>query len=187
MKAILHLCLLLAIGKLALGHVVAAYYNAAAPGYFPPQRWKFNPTNTIALDNWNHLHIMRAAADRVTDGVNQDFAQRVNSAIALLAKNQFLTNTVTIGCLDFVNPFPLLLNAPQPRGEPVWNDLHNTFDEQRFIPPDEYFAGCPVVLVPTASNSRETVAALLAIYNDYLYAHYSLIDQNASWYLVKRK
>lgn len=185
MKAILYLCLLLAVAKLALGHLVAAYFNTAAPAYFPPQSWRFNPTNTISLDSWNHLYIMRAAADRVTNGVSRDFAPRINDALALLAKNNLNSNTV--GCLDFVNPFPMLLNVKPPPGEPVWNDLHNTFDEQHFIPPEEYFSNCPAVLVPAASNSRETVVALLAIYNDYLYAHYSLIDQSPSWYLVKRK
>jgi hypothetical protein len=81
----------------------------------------------------------------------------------------------------------MLLSLPPPAGEPVWNDLHNTFDKQHFIPPDEYFTNCLFVLVPTSSNSRESVVALLSIYNDYLQAHFTLIDQNAGWYLVKRR
>lgn len=186
MKLILQFCLLLAISKLALGHLVAARYNSAAPAYFPPQNiWKFNPTNTIGLEDWDHLYIMRGAADHVTGDSGHNFAQRINGALTLLAKHNLQTNTV--GCVDFVNPFPVMLHVPPPPGAPVWNDLHNTFDEHRFIPPEEYFINCPVVLIPKASNSHETVVALLAIYNDYLQTHYSMIDQDASWYLLQQK
>ena len=99
MKAILKFCLVLAIAKLALGQLVSSFYNAAAPRYFPPQAtWKFNPTNTIALDKWNHLYVMRGAADNVTNKLTGDighnFAQRINGAIGLLAKHNLLTNTV---------------------------------------------------------------------------------------------
>ncbi len=186
MKAILQFFLCLGIARLALGHLVSAYYNSAAPGYFPAQQnWNINPTNRIELDNWDHLYIMRGAADHVTGDTGYNFAQRVDSGLSLLDKNHLMTNTV--GCVDFINPFPVMLGVTQPPGEPVWSDLHNTFDQQRFIPPEEYFTNCPVLLVPRASNARESVVALLAIYNDYLYAHYSVIDQNASWYLVKQK
>ena len=185
MKAILQFCLLVAIARLALGHLVSAGYNTAAPDYFPPQGiWNFNPANTLALDHWDHLYIMRGAADHVTGEIGSNFAQRINGALHLLAKNHLLTNTV--GCVDFVNPFPMMLNVAPPPGAPVWSDLHNTFDEHQYIPPEEYFTNCPVVLIPTASNSHDTVIALLAIYDNYLHAHYSMIDQDSCWYLLKQ-
>jgi hypothetical protein len=186
MKAILQFCLLLAIARLGLGHLVSAYYNAAAPGYFPPQSiWKFNPADTIALNNWDHLYVMRGAGEKVTGEISHNFGQRINSALSLLAKHNLLTNTV--GCVDFVNPFPVMLNVAPPPGEPVWSDFHNTFNERQFIPPGEYFSNCPVVLIPAASNAHETAVALLDLYKPYLDAHYTMIDQNSSWYLLKSR
>jgi len=190
MKVILQFCLVLAIAKLALGQLVSAYYNAAAPRYFPPQAsWKFNPTNTIALNNWNHLYVMRGAADNVTNttggDVGHNFAQRINGALELLAKHDLQTNPV--GCVDFVNPFPMMLNVKPAPGEPVWNDFHTTFDERHFIPPGEYFTNCPVVLIPRTSNSHATLAAMLDIYLGYLKAHYTVIDQDLDWYLLVQK
>ena len=80
-----------------------------------------------------------------------------------------------------------MLKVKPPPGEPVWNDFHTTFDERQFLPPNEYFTNCPVVLIPRASNSHATLVALLDIYLEYLKAHYSVIDQDSDWYLLTQK
>lgn len=162
------------------GLVIAASYNFAAPKHFPAQAegLPFKAGQSLDSTRFAHLYVMRGAADN--SGFS--FTVRMNDAIALLQNNGW--DRKPVQCLDFDNPFPMLLGTRYPEGQPLWTDAGTCFDANHRPAPEQFFAGADAFLCPKqASKATQDLAAL---YGPYLSAHYAIIGQNACWYLLWR-
>lgn len=161
------------------GYVIAFVQNCGAlPN---PGPWAFNPNITILPEAWSKLYVMRG--DAILQS-GKSYAEIINSGIGLIAKHHF--EKEKIGTMDFVNPWPLFLNAPWPEGQPVFSDFRNTFDLTNHLAPEKMFGHTTILIVPKFSNTPPTVMALEQIYGPYLGTNFYKVDENHCWILLKR-
>ena len=175
--------IILSTGRIFAEHVVACAYNVAAPKWFPPQ----NPNSAFKADDhiggghFGRLYILCGDADNS----GYPFAKRINLGLDLIQKHGF--GKKTIFDLDFVNPFPVVLNSPYPSGQPVWLDGGGTFDNQNHLAPEVMFKGTDVILTPKQTSAPQTESMLVGIYGKYLQDNFVYVDQNECWQLSRRK
>ena len=163
---------------LLTGHLAAACDNIAAPRRFPqqPVGTGFNSTNCVA-GVFSNLFIMCSDAG--------SFADRADAGIDLIHAHGL--DQKHIACLDCMNPFPLLLGAPYPTGQPVWLDADNTFDASNHLLPEVVFGGTDVLMVPKRVSTPACLQLLLKIYGHYITNNFEPVAQNGYWTLLTRK
>ncbi|MEI8233914.1 MAG: hypothetical protein WCH57_04425 [Verrucomicrobiota bacterium] len=104
------------------------------------------------------------------------YAHLVNDGLALLRPH--VTPASRIFCMDLMNPFPLALLLPPPKGGSLWWD-RRTFSHQIFPSPQRVFGEVTHVMVPKIGlNGAED---LREVYGAYLTEHFSHASESALW------
>jgi len=165
--------------NLLCGFITSAWYNT---GHFPPQSqvWSFSAKETVSAPGWNNLSIMRGDSYIGTNS----FAFRINDGIEMLRRHTVGYCDKSIGCLDFVNPFPMILHSPYPAGQPAWVDYGNTFNESNCIAPEVFFGKMDFLMVPTRSNAQWCEMGLIKVYGDYITTHFKMVDHDDCWQVL---
>ncbi|CAN1507489.1 hypothetical protein MCEMSEM23_00677 [Rhabdaerophilaceae bacterium] len=88
--------------------------------------------------------------------------------------------------LDFADPFPAMLGWVPPPGAPVTLHMGRTIGAGSFPPPDAFFAGIRVVLVPTCSLFQEN-RALVGLYRDAMTRDFIREQLTPCWDVHARK
>ena len=160
------------------GEMVAGVRNFAASDRFetPPARIQANPPRRIEGVFANLF---------ITQGDAGDFATRANAGIDLL--RVYGLDRKRIGCLDFIDPFPVLLQSPWPDGLPVWLDPGNTFDSSNHLTPEVLFGGTDVLMVPKRVSTPAAIKLLRVVYGQYITNNFEPMARNGSWTLLTRK
>ena len=119
------------------------------------------------------------------DGQILAYATQLNSGLELLRANKL--DGKRVFALDFINPFPFLLAAPYPQGQPVWMHGNGTFSREHYIPAETIFAGTDVILLPRESRDPWYTTISILIYGDWILAHYDLAAKNDHWVAYVKK
>ena len=110
----------------------------------------------------------------------------VNDGIHLLQANTSPRDGVLTMAL--VNPFPVALRRPDPRGSATFFSLGTSFSAGNFLPAEGLFAEVEAVMVPTFETSdTATTAALLAQYKEVLERDYVLAARSDFWILYRKR
>jgi hypothetical protein len=85
------------------------------------------------------------------------------------------------------NPFPMLLDAPPPRGDMPWLQWERTLNASAFIPADILLENADVVLEPKSPGERpESEMGLEALYSSYIAEHFQSMDETDHWRVHRR-
>lgn len=173
------------IAHLGLGYVAEFVQNSktldglATYGASP----RFDPNDTIQAPGWDGLFITAVNMDGDKPGIS--FAGKINQGLELLRTNNLASSKIAV--LDQINPFPVMLHAPFPEGQPVWIHPGGTFDQRNYWPVDTFLAGTDVILVPKKPINGWGTGLMAGIYGSYVQAHFAYVAQNDSWQLFRRK
>jgi hypothetical protein len=89
--------------------------------------------------------------------------------------------------LDFVNPFSAGLGLPPPRGDYSVTQFERTFDKKHFVPAEKVLGNAQVVMEPKWRIDPPGTAAFLALYADYLAAHFESAVETEHWRIFVRR
>jgi hypothetical protein len=132
----------------------------------------------------------RISSDKVGDtDWPESYANYINSALSLLRATN--SAKAKIFAVDYVNPYPFLLGALPPRGNPLywWCTGSYTFTAANHLPAEKIFEDVDVVLLPKATNEYDYAATpeMKRIYGQYLGAHFKRKADNDIWDLLVRR
>jgi hypothetical protein len=110
----------------------------------------------------------------------------VNDGIHLLREHTPASYRVLT--LGYVNPFPVCLGRPAPRGSSVFFDVGFNVADGLYPPATELFAEADAVMVPKYNTeAKPTTDALVAEYNPTLKDDYVLKGESPFWILYTRR
>jgi hypothetical protein len=89
--------------------------------------------------------------------------------------------------LDFVNPFSAGLGLPPPRGDYSVSQFGRTFDKAHFLPAETALGDAWVVMEPKWRIDPPGTEAFLALYADYLAAHFESAGESRFWRIYVRR
>jgi hypothetical protein len=156
---------------------VLFYIAWFATGYLVAVTANLNPSKqcpTFRAAGFERIYFENVSDERTTN-----YAVRINSGLDLLRSNKLDDRRVFV--TDFINPFPFLLAAPYPQGQPVWMHAEGTYNSEHHLPPKIIFAGADVILLPQESSTPWNVTSLILIYGKWIHAHYKLVAKNDHW------
>lgn len=110
----------------------------------------------------------------------------VNDGLQLLRAHTAASDRVLT--LGYVNPFPVCLRRPAPRGPWVFFYLNFNFKTSMHPPAESLFAEADAVMVPRFdSDAKPTTDALVAIYRSTLAQDYVIKAESPFWILYTRR
>jgi hypothetical protein len=115
---------------------------------------------------------------------NEYVATLEDGARALAALGPKATR-VTV--LDFVNPFSAGLGLAPPRGDYSVTQFERTFDRKRYVPAETVLGDARVVMEPKWRIDPPGTEAFLALYADYLAAHFESAGETEHWRIYVRR
>lgn len=90
--------------------------------------------------------------------------------------------------LDFVNPFPFLLDAPPPKGVLAWLDYERTYSVRQHPAPEELFADVETVMRPVGARGEAINPAMLwRLYGPYIEENYERVARSDAWEVWRRR
>jgi len=110
---------------------------------------------------------------------------QINDGMRLLRK--YVTQRSRIMTMDFSNPFPFALELPPTQGGATCWLVEASFSKAAHPGPEAAFGDANLIMIPSYERNANTVAALKAIYGDYLRRNYRLIDRTEIWELYERR
>jgi hypothetical protein len=114
------------------------------------------------------------------------FVEVINDGLRVLRANTASSDRVLT--LGFINPFPVCLRRPSPRGASTWFSLGMNISKGNFIPASELFAEAEAVMVPRyADEETPTTLALVKQYNAVLQQSYELKAETPFWSLYTKR
>jgi hypothetical protein len=113
------------------------------------------------------------------------YAQKIDEGLKLLRDNGDDSKKIMVA--DFSNPFSVALHSPPARGNELWWHLGATFNPTHAPTAEGALGDADVVVIPKCAEETPTRDALLAIYGDYLTAHFDKQAESPLWALYRRK
>jgi hypothetical protein len=113
--------------------------------------------------------------------------EMVNDGIHLLRANTAASDRVLT--LGYINPFPVCLRRPAPRGSSISFWLGYNISAGNYLPPSQLFAEADAVMIPAfESQAKATTDAMVAQYRPVLQQNYEFQARSQFWILyLKRK
>ncbi|MEN6498514.1 MAG: hypothetical protein ABFD16_29780 [Thermoguttaceae bacterium] len=91
-----------------------------------------------------------------------------------------------IFAMDFLNPFPLFLKLPPPRGAPLCLHWKRLVSDEHRPSAERVFEEVTHVMVPKTSLVLPSFVWIQGQYGPYLHAHYRQVDASGFWTLYVR-
>lgn len=157
----------------AAGHLAAFAANLHPPKQCP----------VIRAAGFERIYFLNFAS--TSDGQILAYATQLNSGLDLLRSNKL--DGKRVFAIDFINPFPFLLAAPYPKGQPVWMHGEGTFNREHYVPTEIIFADADVLLLPRESCNPWYTTIIIMLYGDWILAHYDLAAKNDHWVAYVKK
>jgi hypothetical protein len=85
-------------------------------------------------------------------------------------------------CMDFLNPFPYLLERPAPRGDHLYWHFGRNVGEATAPKAVELFADADWVMVPKVPIFKDSTARKCALYLPWITAHYQQVGVESEWW-----
>lgn len=89
------------------------------------------------------------------------------------------------------NPFPMILNAPPPKGDMPWLQWERTLNASAFVPAETLLADADVVMEPKPagekSEASQAETGLSALYGSYIADHFEDMGETGSWRIHRRR
>jgi hypothetical protein len=161
------LALVLYTGNLAVRHASAFYLDCQKPS-----------GESIKANGWSGL---RFAPPR-NGSPPREYV--INQGLTLIRSNGL--ERARIVTLDHVNPFPFLLRAPYPKGQPVWMHAWGTFDQNHHPSAETVFGNCYAVMIPKQPINQSGVTMMGSLWGDYIKTNFVFTGENDCWILLKR-
>jgi hypothetical protein len=168
--------LLALVAPMIVDRSVALGTHVVLAGTKPAYRFALPRLDRIVLADTGSIHDVRYTAEYV--------ATLDDGARALTALGPKATR-VTV--LDFVNPFSAGLGLPSPRGDYSVTQFERTFDRTHFVAAEAALGDAGVVMEPKWRIDPPGTEAFLALYADYLAAHFESAGETEHWRLYVRR
>ena len=167
---------------LAIGYLAAFSYNSGLAGRLHRSLplLAIDQPNGIQAKGWEKFFYEGPENSET----NTPFADKVNDGLNLLRQTH--SDQRCIFVLDQINPFPLLLRAPYPKGQPAWMHVQATFDSENHLPAETVFGGADVVMIPKQPVNRWCARVLSEVYKSYFQSNYDMVTESGSWWLAAR-
>ena len=91
-----------------------------------------------------------------------------------------------ISVMDFSNPFSLVMGAPPPVGQNIWNHNDRNFGRRAFIAPAEAYGDTDIIMYPLYPVSMATRDLLMEIYGAYMEENFTLAGETSMWRIYLR-
>lgn len=122
---------------------------------------------------------------------SRDVPARINEGLRLLRSSN-VGRESTVLTIALTDPFTYARQGRHAENTPLWWDLYYSFSEDEHPTSGKLFADVDYVMVPIlrptdAGCCKKTVTEMLALYGDYLDAHYAVVAQSADWKLLGRR
>lgn len=109
----------------------------------------------------------------------------VNDGIRLIRESSAPGRILTLG---YVNPFPVALRRPSPRGSSPWFSIGNNTGAGNRLSASELFAEADIVMVPVYRNEESaTTESLVNAYRPILENSYTLKARSPYWLLYLKR
>ena len=115
---------------------------------------------------------------------DRGYAYFVKDGLQLLQANRRPGEHVM--SLDFSNPFSFGLGIPPADGGATTIQYQSSFDEEHRLSPERLFGSSELVMLPKTFSDGPLTVAIPKTYGPYLYSHYHLAAESASWQLYRR-
>lgn len=114
----------------------------------------------------------------------EPYTEYVNDGLRLLEANS--SQNESIVTLDFVNPFPFLLQRrPASHGTTCLHYL-TTFDDVHHLTPDELLGNASLVMWPKHFEEPRLGRGIEKVYGDAVREKYTLVAESTLWRLMRR-
>ena len=129
---------------LAAGHVSAFVFNSGLSDRFGKNLAgvEIHRDEFLRTEGWERLYYAATRGMRNTNS----FVAKVNDGMALLQNTGLEQQRIFV--MDQINPFPFLLRAPYPAGQPAWLHIMATFSKEKHLPVETVLKGADVIMVP---------------------------------------
>jgi hypothetical protein len=145
---------------------------------FPPEVFELTDEKTI-LEK-----IVREKPD-FNSMTSLEFATWVNDGILLLKPH--VKRDSKILCMDYLNPFPYVLELESPTGDMISWTYGQFFDGKNHPRPDVLFHDITLLMIPKISLMPLTVEKKIELYRNKIRDKFVKIDESTLWYLFVRK
>lgn len=94
--------------------------------------------------------------------------------------------TGSVYTFDLQNPFNAMLGRRPPRGDSSWNHFGRTFDQHRFLPPQQSLHDVNVIMDPKDPMEVYSARFQKSNYADYLSRNFNLAKETTYWRIYLR-
>ncbi|HEX8164713.1 MAG TPA: hypothetical protein VF601_02875 [Beijerinckiaceae bacterium] len=167
---------LLLIAPMIVDRGVSLGTHVVLAGTKPAHRFALPKLDRIVLADTGSIYDVRYTDEYV--------ATLDDGARALAALGPKASHVVV---LDFVNPFSAGLGLAPPRGDYSVTQFERTFDKKHFVPAEAALGDARVVMEPKWRIDPPGTEAFLALYADYLSAHFVSAGESEHWRIFIRR
>ena len=115
---------------------------------------------------------------------NAEYLHTLQTGLALLKAAGYGNGPVAT--VDYVNPFPVLLDVPSPRGALLFLHVGRHFNRRTAANPDLIFGDANWLMIPKFPIAHETTALILEVQAAHLDAGWEQAAVNEHWRLLRR-
>jgi hypothetical protein len=93
--------------------------------------------------------------------------------------------------LDLANPFPMIFNAPPPKGDMPWLQWERTLSASAFVPAESLMADVDVIMEPKPVGDPAQFGpgstGLQGLYGAYIAGHFDIARETDHWKIYRRR